>query len=105
MWTQEQDDILIENYQQFNSLPKKERYMVLSELVGSGKSYQDCYKRAKALKLKKADKEVSKAISCKLLGANKAVSEQVKNIKNKLVGDALKRLCLHTAKKQALTFE
>jgi hypothetical protein len=39
VWTQEQDDILIENYEQFCSLPKKERYMVLAELVGAGKTY------------------------------------------------------------------
>lgn len=74
MWTQEQDDILIDNYEQFCSLPKKERYMVLAELVGAGKTYQDCYKRAKALKLKKANKEISKALSNKLIGANKQVT-------------------------------
>ena len=65
-WTQEQDEILIENYQQFSSLPKKERYMVLAELVGGNKTFQDCYKRAKILKVKKADKEMSKAISTDL---------------------------------------
>ena len=37
--------------------------MVLAELVGAGKTYQQCYERAKKLKLKKADKAASKAIS------------------------------------------
>lgn len=79
--------------------------MVLAELVGSGKTYQDCYKRAKALKLKKANKEISKAISTKLIGSNKEVSQHAKNIKNKLVGDALKRVCVQTAKKQTFSFK
>ena len=39
LWTQEQDEILIENYQQFSSLPKKERYMVLAELIGGNKTF------------------------------------------------------------------
>jgi hypothetical protein len=72
-WTQEQDDILIDNYQQFSSLPKKERFMMLAELVGGGKTYQEVHKRAKQLKVKKADREKSKAISGQLQ-ANQQVS-------------------------------
>lgn len=74
LWTQEQDEILIENYQQFSSLPKKERYMVLAELIGGNKTFQDCYKRAKVLKVKKADKEMSKTISTELQNAKRHVS-------------------------------
>ena len=73
--------------------------MVLAELVGAGKTYQDCYKRAKALKLKKANKEISKALSNKLIGANKQVTQHVKSIKNKMVGESLKRLCMSMAQK------
>jgi hypothetical protein len=64
---------LIDNYQQFSSLPKKERFMMLAELVGGGKTYQEVHKRAKQLKVKKADREKSKAISGQLQ-ANQQVS-------------------------------
>jgi hypothetical protein len=42
---------------------------MLAELVGGGKTYKDVYERAKQLKVKKSDKEKSKAISGKLHAA------------------------------------
>lgn len=47
--------------------------MILATLVGGNKTYQDCHKRAKQLKLKKMDKEKSMAISGKLQAANQKV--------------------------------
>ena len=66
-WTQKQDDILIENYQNFASLEKKSRFTFLAELVGGGKTYKDCYNRAKLLKLKKGTVAEAKEISSNLL--------------------------------------
>ena len=56
-WTQTQDEVLIENYQNFAALDKKVRFKYLAELVGGGKTYKDCYNRAKLLKLKKGSIE------------------------------------------------
>ena len=49
--------MLIENYQNFAALDKKVRFKYLAELVGGGKTYKDCYNRAKLLKLKKGSIE------------------------------------------------
>ena len=66
-WTQKQDQVLIENYQNFASLEKKSRFTFLAELVGGGKTYKDCYNRAKLLKLKKGSVAEAKEISSNLL--------------------------------------
>jgi len=70
-WTQKQDEILIENYQNFANLEKKSRFTFLAELVGCGKTYKDCYNRAKLLKLKNGTIAEAKEISSNLLSNSK----------------------------------
>ena len=53
-WTQNEDEILIDNYPQFRDLDKKLCFKMLAEMLGT-KSGKDCYKRAKVLKLKESD--------------------------------------------------
>lgn len=90
-WTQKQDEILIENYQNFANLEKKSRFRFLAELVGSGKTYKDCYNRAKLLKLKNGTKAEAKEISSNLLSNSKQSENQ--GIKDRLVKHALHTLC------------
>ena len=94
-WTQKQDEILIENYNQFASLEKKSRFTFLAELVGGAKTYKDCYKRAKLLKLKNGTVAESKEISNSLL--NKQGEHQ--SIKDRLVRHALSTLVKHLKEK------
>ena len=61
-WTQKQDEVLIENYQNFANLEKKSRFTFLAELVGGQKTYKDCYNRAKLLKLKNGTIDQAKEI-------------------------------------------
>lgn len=65
-WTQEQDEILIENFQQFSSLDKKTRFTFLAELVQT-KTPKECYLRAKLLKLKDNTLDEAKLISARLI--------------------------------------
>lgn len=90
-WTQKQDEILIENYQNFANLEKKSRFTFLAELVGSGKTYKDCYNRAKLLKLKNGTIAEAKEISSNLLSNSKHGENQ--GIKDRLVKHALHKLC------------
>ena len=92
-WTQKQDEILIENYQNFANLEKKSRFTFLAELVGGGKTYKDCYNRAKLLKLKNGTIEGAKEISSNLLSNSKHGENQ--GIKDRLVSQALNTLCKH----------
>ena len=82
--------MLIENYQNFAALDKKVRFKYLAELVGGGKTYKDCYNRAKLLKLKKGSIEQAKEISSGLLA--KANSEDKSGLKDRLVKQALEQL-------------
>lgn len=50
VWTQEQDNILIDNYEQFKELGPKPCFELMSELI-PGKNPKQCYRRAKLLKL------------------------------------------------------
>jgi len=82
--------VLIENYQNFASLEKKSRFTFLAELVGGGKTYKDCYNRAKLLKLKKGTMAEAKEISTNLL--SKVGGENHQSLKDRLVRDALSQL-------------
>ena len=93
-WTQQQDQILIDNYVQFSSLSKKDRYKMLATLVGE-KTYKECYERAKQLKLKSGDVVAAKEISHELL------SKQARSTKNLLVKHALDWLIKSLCKKEA----
>ena len=61
-WTQEQDNTLIDNYEQFKDLGKKKCFTFLSTLIG-GKLPKECYKRAKILKLIKHGTAAAREIS------------------------------------------
>ena len=56
-WTQEMDDVLIENYHEFSSLDKKKCFTFLAELVSQVKdrTAKECHMRARDLKLKKGN--------------------------------------------------
>lgn len=68
-WTQEQDEILISNYETVKQLDKKHRYEFLSSLLQNKKSAKDCQKRCKQLKLKqgKGNLDLARGISKSLL--------------------------------------
>ena len=92
-WTQKQDDVLIDNYQTFATMEKKSRFTFLAELVGGGKTYKDCYKRAKLLKLKNGTLDEAKGISHSLLSEQAGPkNEQHQRLKKKLVAEALEKL-------------
>lgn len=91
-WTQKQDEILIENYQNFANLEKKSRFTFLAELVGGQKTYKDCYNRAKLLKLKNGTITEAKEISSNLLG-----KQGEHGLKDRLVKHALNTLVKHLA--------
>jgi len=86
---------LIENYQNFSSLEKKSRFTFLAELVGGGKTYKECYKRAKLLKLKKGTVAQAKEISSNLLSRQ----GEHESLKERLVRDALTTLVKHLAER------
>ena len=90
-WTQKQDEVLIENYQNFANLEKKSRFTFLAELVGGQKTYKDCYNRAKLLKLKNGTIDQAKEISSNML--SKKGDHQ--SLKDRLVRQALNTLCKH----------
>ena len=73
----------------------KTRFTFLAELVGGAKTYKDCYKRAKLLKLKNGTVSESKEISNSLL--NKQGEHQ--SIKDRLVRHALSTLMKHLKEK------
>lgn len=90
-WAQEQDEILIENYASLANLEKKSRFTFLAELVGGGKTYKDCYNRAKLLKLKNGTVDAAKEISRGLLSKQ----GENTNLKDRLVRQALQALVKH----------
>ena len=65
-WTQEKDEILINNYKSFENLGTKGCFELLAALIPE-MTANECYKRGKQLKLKKMTAEESKAISKSLL--------------------------------------
>ena len=77
--------MLINNYDEFKSLGKKQCFEILSGLV-EGKTARQCYERYKKLKLKKGT-EYAKKQSTKLL------SREAQAIKDCKVGLALKKMC------------
>lgn len=48
-WTQEMDEVLIDNWQEVQGLNKKKRFMILSEMVSAlkEKDLKECYERVK----------------------------------------------------------
>ena len=56
VWTQDKDALLIDNYEQFKELPKRERFEYLATLI-TNKSPKECYRRAKILKIKSLGKD------------------------------------------------
>ena len=85
--------MLIDNYQTFATMEKKSRFTFLAELVGGGKTYRDCYERAKALKLKNGTVEEAKEISHSMLAEQAGPKKNDhEKLKKKLVADALAKL-------------
>lgn len=66
-WTQDKDEILINNYKQFESLGKKSCFSLLSQLI-PGTTPKECYYRGKQLKLKSSNEEDARTLSRKLIG-------------------------------------
>jgi len=65
VWTQDEDALLIDNYEQFKELPKRERFEYLATLI-TNKSPKECYRRAKILKIKSLGKDGARQISQQL---------------------------------------
>jgi len=65
-WTQEKDEVLINNYRNFESLGKKSCFELLAALI-PGMTAKECYYRGKALQLKKLSAEDSLQLSRKLI--------------------------------------
>jgi hypothetical protein len=65
VWTQDEDALLIDNYEQFKELPKRERFEYLATLIAN-KSPKECYRRAKILKIKSLGKDGARQISQQL---------------------------------------
>ena len=65
VWTQEQDNILIDNYEQFKELGPKPCFELMCELI-PGKNPRQCYRRAKLLKLMEQGVAVAREISQQL---------------------------------------
>ena len=86
-WTQDKDDILINNYSQFESLGKKACYEMLAMLL-EGTTARECYERGKVLGLKKLSADEARERSRKLL------SEQTKQLTDKKVTFALQKFIL-----------
>ena len=94
-WTQKQDEILIENYQNFAALERKSRFTFLAELVAGGKTYKDCYNRAKLLKLKNGTVAEAKEISNNMLSKQ----GEHQSLKDRLVKQSLNTLVKHLAER------
>ena len=86
-WTQEKDDILINNYAGFESLGKRACYEMLAMLI-PGTTAKQCYTRGKELKLKKVTADEARVRSRKLIG------EQSKQVVDKKVMFALQKFIL-----------
>ena len=64
-WTEEEDNVLINNYEQFKDLGIKKCFIFMSQLLEK-KSPKQCFKRAKILKLIKHGATVAREISQQL---------------------------------------
>jgi hypothetical protein len=87
-WTQDKDEILINNYSNFISLGKKGCFEMISMLI-EGTTAKQCYERGKELGLKKLSVEECRARSMKLVSEHKTSS-----FSNKKVLYALRKFVL-----------
>jgi hypothetical protein len=62
VWTQEEDNILIDNYDNFKDLDTKKCFSFIAAII-EGRKPKECYKRAKLLKLIKLGTSAAREIS------------------------------------------
>ena len=86
-WTQDKDEILINNYAQFESLGKKACFEMLAMLL-EGTTARQCYDRGKQLGIKKLSADEARERSRKLL------SEESKQLTDKKVAFAVQKFIL-----------
>lgn len=77
VWTEDEDNILIDNYESFKSLDKKSRFELLAQLL-TGKTAKECYYRAKELRLKKKGADYARDKSKVLTSLNDRVIRDLK---------------------------
>lgn len=86
-WTQEKDELLINNYPNFESLGKHACYEMLAMLLPDTTA-RSCYERGKKLHLKKVSADEARQRSRKL------ISDQSHNLTDKKVVFALQKFIL-----------
>ena len=79
-WTQEMDEVLINNWHSVQDLSKTKRFMILSEMVSAikQKDLSECHERAKLLKLKKVNLVEARQNSAKLLKKQRSQEEDTR---------------------------